>query len=290
MPYTLPDDDAKFERLIGVVNAAKPAFTLHVGDFKSGSTPCSDELFTKALGQMQMFEGPLVYTPGDNEWTDCHREKAGKFDPLERLAKVRSMFFATPGQSLGKAPMTVETQSKTMPGFETYVENQRFEKNGVLFVLPHVVGSNNDFEAQNPKTAMEFFERDKANRAWIEDSFKKAVDTNAKAVVITIQADLYDTVSAEGGVSRASGFGGTLKAIEAGAKAFGNKPVLLISGDVHELKYEQLRNVDMKPITGAWRLQLMGDSHVHAVRVTVDPSSPSVFGFMPIIVPENGAY
>ena len=42
---------------------------------------------------MDRFEGPLVHTPGDNEWTDCYRKKAGEFDPLERLAKVRAMFF-----------------------------------------------------------------------------------------------------------------------------------------------------------------------------------------------------
>ena len=31
------------------------------------------------------FEAPFIYTPGDNEWTDCHRENNGSFDPIERL-------------------------------------------------------------------------------------------------------------------------------------------------------------------------------------------------------------
>src|SRR5690606_35598316 len=48
----------------------------------------------------------LVYTPGDNEWTDCHRSRAGGFDPLERLAALRSLFFAR-GEALGGKPRGV---------------------------------------------------------------------------------------------------------------------------------------------------------------------------------------
>jgi hypothetical protein len=290
MPYALPDDYVKVERLIAAINAAKPAFTLHVGDIKAGSTPCTNENFKKVFDQFTLFEGPLVYTPGDNEWTDCHREKAGKFDPLERLAAIRTMFFPVPGKSLGKAAMDVESQAKVMPGFGTFVENQRFTKNGVMVVMPHVVGSNNSFEAKDAKTAMEYFDRDKANQAWLTDSFKKAVETDAKAIVIAFQADPYATLDNEGNIPRASGFANTLATIAEGAKAFGNRPILLITGDNHVIEYKQVRGPDLKPIDGAFHLQLMGEAHVHAVRVTVDPAMPGVFGFVPMIIPENGVY
>ena len=36
---------------------------------------------------------PVLYTPGDNEWTDCHRRRAGGFDPRERLTRLRQMFY-----------------------------------------------------------------------------------------------------------------------------------------------------------------------------------------------------
>jgi hypothetical protein len=114
MPYRVPDDYGRLERLIAAVNKAAPAFTVHVGDIKSGSTPCSDESFQKVKGYFDSFEEPLVYTPGDNEWTDCHRPAAGGFDPLERLAKLRSMFFAGP-QSLGRTTLPVERQADLMP-------------------------------------------------------------------------------------------------------------------------------------------------------------------------------
>jgi hypothetical protein len=48
----------------------------------------------KLLVQFNALPHPLIYTPGDNEWTDCHegRNVAG-LDPLERLAKLRTVFF-----------------------------------------------------------------------------------------------------------------------------------------------------------------------------------------------------
>ncbi len=67
MPYNIPGDYQKFDRLIAAVNRMKPSFTLHVGDIKSGSQPCSDEIFQKTLDQFQTFDGALVYTIGDNE-------------------------------------------------------------------------------------------------------------------------------------------------------------------------------------------------------------------------------
>ncbi len=95
MPYGKPEKVyPPFRALIGQINALKPAFTIHVGDIKSGSTPCSDEMLRAQRDFMDSFIAPLIYTPGDNEWTDCHRKKAGRFDPLERLAFVRRTFFA----------------------------------------------------------------------------------------------------------------------------------------------------------------------------------------------------
>ena len=287
MPYNLPEDYAKFDRLIAAVNALKPAFTLHVGDIKSGGLPCSDEVLKKSYDQIQTFESALVYTIGDNEWLDCHRKAAGGYNPRERLAKLREMFFATPAKSLGKTPLDVESQALLMPEFSTYVENTRFAKNGVMFFTAHVPGSNNGFEAQDPDAAPEFFARDKANFAWISASFAKAIADNAKAVVMFVQAEFDESRFPNGAMPRQSGFTNTLDAIEAGAKSFG-KPVLLIHGDEHYFSIAPLRNSKGKPIPGVNKLMVYGDTLVHAVRVVVDPDSSNVFGFIPLIVPENG--
>ncbi len=289
MPYRLPEDYEKFDRLIAAINALKTPFSIHVGDTKGGSTPCTDAVLTRALEQLQTFERPLVYTPGDNEWTDCHRERAGTVNPRERLAKVRQLYFAQPGLSLGKTPMTVETQARLDPKFAAFVENQRFAHNGVQFVLAHVVGSNNGFEPHDPEAVAEFFTRNAANVAWIDDGFRVARETGAKAVVLAIQADLFDITQKYPAMPRASAFTDTVKAIERGARSFG-MPVLLVSGDAHELEIEGFRGTNLKLVPNVIRLQVMGAERVHAVRVLVDPDDPAVFGFFPLVVPQNGPF
>ncbi len=287
MPYNVPEDYTKFDRLIAAVNTLKPAFTLHMGDIKSGSLPCSDEVLKKSYDQIQTFQGALVYTIGDNEWLDCHRMAAGGYNPRERLAKLREMFFANPEKSLGQTPLGVESQAKLMPEFSTYVENTRFSKNGVVFFTAHVPGSNNGFEAQDLEGVKEFFARDKANIAWINATFAKAKADGAKAIVMFVQAEFDESRFQNGAMPRQSGFTNTLDAIEAGARSFG-KPVLLIHGDEHYFSIAPLRNSKGKPIPGVNKLMVYGDTLVHAVRVLVDPDSSNVFGFVPLIVPENG--
>ena len=290
-PYKLPDDYVKFDRLIAAINARKPAFSIHVGDIKSGSSPCSDENLMKVRAQFETFEQPLLYTPGDNEWTDCHRPRAGGFDPLERLAKVRELFFADPSRSLGRVKLGVESQARVMADrFAKYVENARWTQNGVVFATVHVVGSNNNFEPGAPAVAMEYFERDAANVAWIDATFAHAVASGAKAVVLSWQADVQDvTQKWQGDMPRVSAFVNTVHAVERGAKAFG-KPVLVIHGDEHVFQVGRFLNAKYKPIPNVLRLEVMGAEDVHAVRVVVDPDSPGVFGFVPLLVPENGAY
>jgi len=85
MPYNIPEDYVRYERLIQRINTQTPAFSIFIGDTKSGSTPCSDEYNLIVEGYFKKFNSPLLYSPGDNEWTDCHRPSAGAYDPIERL-------------------------------------------------------------------------------------------------------------------------------------------------------------------------------------------------------------
>jgi hypothetical protein len=287
MPYAVPGDYVKFDRLIAAVNKLKPAFSLHVGDTKGSKTPCTNEMLQKTFDQLQTFEGPLIFTIGDNDWTDCHTKPAGGYDPRERLAKVREIYFPYPDRSLGKAPMAVESQARLMPEFAAYVENVRFSKNGVLFIGVHIVGSNNGFEAFDIDTAKEYFARNNANIAWLDSGFKFAKDTGAKAVVVFTQAEFDVSRLPDGSMPRQSGFTGVLNAIERGAQAF-SKPVLVVNGDEHYIELKPLKNSSGKPIPNVLKLMVYGEFDVHAVRVLVDPESAGVFGFIPLIVPENG--
>jgi hypothetical protein len=289
MPYTLPADYAKFDRLIAAINATRPAFSVHIGDIKSGSTLCSDEIFQKVLDQFATFEQPLLYTPGDNEWTDCHRRNNGAMDPLERLDRLRAMFFPDPTASLGRTKLAVESQSRAMADrFATFVENQRWSHNGVMFATVHVVGSNNNFEPR-PGAAQEYLARNAANIAWIDDTFARARAAGSKAVVLSWQGQTLDVTTPYGVMPPASGFIDTVEAVARGAREFPG-PVLVIHGDEHEFQIGVLKDSKLKPIPNVVRLEVFGAAQVHAVKVLVDPDSAGVFGFVPLMVRENGRY
>lgn len=281
MPY---GDKAKthprFRALIDLVNARQPAFTIHVGDIKSGSEPCSDAVLQEQLTFMNLFETALIYTPGDNEWTDCHREAAGRFDPLDRLQRLREIFFSKP-QSLGKASLKLDRQSEAMPAHKTFVENARFVRAGVHFVTLHVVGSNNGLEPRDRRLANEFFDRDAANVAWLTDCFAKARAENAKAVVIAMQADMFEFDFGHFGKDAHlthSGYVNVAERLLQEARAFA-KPVLLIYGDSHNFRVHTPFRKRAPALLG---LEVFGADQMHAVEILVDTDDPAVFSFRPI--------
>ena len=82
-----------------------------------------------------MFEQGVVYTPGDNEWTDCHRRSNGGYDPLERLGKIRQLFYS-PTKSRGMNPITLVSQAQMQPAYSAFVENQRWVYNDARLQVP----------------------------------------------------------------------------------------------------------------------------------------------------------
>jgi hypothetical protein len=171
------------------LNRTSLAFVVHLGDLASARRGCTDALTARRLAQFRASANPLVYTPGDNEWTDCH-EKFGVAggDPLERLAKLRSVFFADE-QSFGQRRIPLTQQSKD-PKFAKYRENARWDHAGVTFVTLHVVGSNNGRGRTSDGDA-EFAERNSANLDWLRESFRHARAIDSRAVMILQQANMF---------------------------------------------------------------------------------------------------
>src|SRR5262245_30298564 len=96
---------AEFPALQSLMNDdPKVDIVVHLGDIKSGSnSPCTDAYFAQVRALFDGFKDPFVYTPGDNEWVDCHQasKNNGLYTPTERLEAVRSVFFPVAGQTLG---------------------------------------------------------------------------------------------------------------------------------------------------------------------------------------------
>jgi len=277
LPYGAPAVSyAPYRSLIEQINSEGPAFSIHVGDFKSGSTPCSNEEFQAQLGHFSLFEQALVYTPGDNEWTDCHRANNGAYDPLERLDKLRHMFFQS-GVSLGQKPLALTRQPSVHAQHAAYVENAMWVHEGVVFVSLHIVGSNNSFEARHPQAIGEFFNRDAANVAWISHAFAQAKALHAKAVVFAFQADVFESKSRWEDFPTHSGFRRSVGETLLPLAAQSNLPVLVIHGDSHVFKFDQAFQWQKKPLPSVYRLVVPGAQDVRAVMVSVDTARASVF-------------
>ncbi len=285
MPYRYVSDiEARTQRLTAEINRLQPAFTVHCGDIHSGGEPASDARFLAVRDWFDAFNHPLIYTPGDNEWTDAHRESVGRYEPQERLAKLRELFFAEE-RSRGARPMDLITQ-RSLPGFGKFVENARWTVHGVVFATVHVVGSNNNLQPEIPGAAAEFAERDAANIAWLQAVFAEARTTHAPGVALFMQAQPFGYVWNHEGFL--PGFEAFLRALEEAVRAFG-RPVLLVHADEHLYRHEQGVAIahDLPPIPNLTRLETFGARDVHAVLVLVDPASVAVFAPGPLIVPGN---
>ena len=260
-----------FRQLINRINQhPQSKFTIHVGDIKNGASVCSDETFLEVKKLFDGFEKPLVFTPGDNEWTDCHRASNGSYQQLERLEKVRSIFFQE-GKSLGQQALRLENQSKLMPKYRSYIENQRWADQDVLFVTIHQVGSNNNLDHQVPGAIAEHQARNAANMAWLNNSFQLAKNKKYAAVVIAMQSDIFDPR-----VPKESGFKDFIQTISKLSASF-KKPVLLIQGDSHQYVVDQpIKNQAGETQENVLRLIVPGASLVDAVEVTIDTDKKTI--------------
>ena len=269
---------ANYRSLIKAINGLKPRFSVHVGDFKAGYSQCSDQEFARQRHHFDLYDQAVIYTPGDNDWTDCGRMVAGSYDPLERLAKLRRDFFF-PDHSLGQKPIALESQSVVMQGFPDYIENQRWVVSRTLFVTLHMVGSNKRFDPTDPRAEAEFLARDRANIAWIQDAFGLAKSRGYVAIAFFLQADVllggdrYDNFPPKSGFRKS--FGQTLLPL---AREFG-KPVLIVHGDSHEFEFDSVYRLDGEQLKNVFRLEVPGAMVTKAVDVMVNEQSDEPFTY-----------
>jgi len=279
---------AKFPARIQDINADSALkFVTHVGDIKNGSSVCSDEYFENIRTQFDTFEHPLVFTPGDNEWVDCHRTNNGAYNPLERLDKLRDVFFDESGKTLG-ATMPVKTQADLgLP------ENVRFAQNRVAFSVLNIQGSNNSLQpwtglgetTATPEQLAEVEHRTDAVLAQIRDTFADAERRDDRAVVLMTQADMFDPsllAAATANPDTMSGFREIVQAIIDETNSF-DAPVYLINGDSHVFAENQ-------PLAeGSPWLDIYGQPAADDLqRITVDGSANAT-NYVRFTVAGNGA-
>lgn len=265
VPYT-PLGELAFRGLLAQAVKTAPAFLLHVGDIKSGDSECSDRALGRIRDLFRQQPVPLVYSPGDNDWTDCHRRAAGGYDPLERLQRLRQLFFSDP-DVLKLSQLRVDVPDAARP------ENYSFVRDGVLFVNLHIVGSYNNRRPGNRAAMKEFQARDRVVQGLIKRAFARAGQEALRGIVLIFHADpLFERSRPH------PAYKGLLKGLQRELAQW-PAPVLAIHGDSHTYRLDHpLRNPRSgKPFPNFTRLQVPGSPLVRLVEVRVIPEGSQLF-------------
>jgi len=327
LPYSAIQETVGLPNLIDDMNSQKLAFTVHDGDLKTGNAApiCDDALYLRALGWFNALDAPAIFTPGDNDWTDCDRPANGSFNSLERLQHERQVMFST-NRSFGEHTMKAEVQSTPScvgttnttagstagPYFPTpCVENRRWTFHKVTFATVNVQGTCNNIcssgggapDAGGDPT--EYNARNAADIAWLQQTFDEAKAKHSAGLMIVWQADPgWDLTDATRAPLRnpttlaetdgqPDGYQAILSELRDLTIDF-RKPVVLVHGDSHYFRIDKpfldsqgrrLENFTRVETFGDH--QENGDNDVHWLKALIDPQSRDVFAFQPQIVPAN---
>ena len=319
LPYSAAQE-ALIPNVIADMNNQELAFTVHDGDLKQGSgSPCDDALYQRALGWFNSLDRPAMFTPGDNDWTDCDRTSNGGYDSRERLDHERQVFFST-NQSLGRHTLTQEVQTtpsclNAASAPVPCVENRRWTYHNVTYATLNVQGSCNNLCDTNRQHVgdsgdpEEWAARNAADIAWLNQTFAQATANGSAGIMLIAQADpgfdlsdgtrapLRDpkTLKETDAHAAQDGYVDFLNALRKLVVQYG-KPVAYVHGDSHYFRVDKpLLDSTGRRIQNFTRVETFGDNQtptgntndVQWVKALVDPASRDVFAFQAQIIPQN---
>jgi hypothetical protein len=174
----------------------------HVGDIKSGKTPCDEKVYDKVAGYLIKLNIPTFIIPGDNEWNDCASP-----DSAWNYWEWYFLNF----ENNWHIDFEVKRQTDRN-------ENFAFVKNKVLFIGINLVGGL-------IHDSTEWKIRHNLNAKWIDVQFDK-FNENVNSVVIFAQANPDD---------KHVDFMTRFLVL---AEQF-NRPIVFIHGDGHEWIFEE---------------------------------------------------
>ncbi len=267
-PYN-SHERAELPKMLSAIADSKVDAIVHIGDFKSGSTPCSDEVFTDRFQLFDSSRAPFVFVPGDNEWTDCQRLSNGGHDPQERLAKLRSLFWSK-NQSLGRTTLTLERQ----PG--AYPEHARFRLGPTLFVTFNLPGGNNNWGTTDIPRA-DYAARHPVTIAWLKENFALARRENMRSLVLLFQANPGFKHHTQGLAHRA--YREFLDTLRDETLSFQGQ-VVAVHGDTHMNRIDQpMRDPAGRPLNNFVRVETFGSPFMGWTTGIIDSDSPASIRF-----------
>ena len=241
----------------------------HIGDFKHGGDRCDDALFEDRFRLFETSRAPLLFVPGDNEWSDCNRPSNGAYDPLERLARLRELFWQD-AQTLGRRKLGLERQPGQFP------EHARLGIGPVLFVTLNIPGGDNNF-SKDGEPSEEYLVRNPAVIDWLRDSFALARHDKLAGIALLFQANPGFTNLAMG--VPLPGYRQLLDVLRVETLNFPGQ-VLVVHGDSHINRIDQpLRDTHGKLVRNLTRLETFGYPLMGWTLAVIDSESPGLFRF-----------
>lgn len=210
------------------------AFVVVTG-IKGEKEGCSDRLYEARRDLIDDAKRPMIVAPAGSDWTEC-KNSAGKRNPIERLNRMRELFFGEP-RSLGQDTLAL-TRLSTSPRFRSYAENAHWEIGKVLYATINLPANNNHFLPEAGRNN-EFEDRLVANRFWLNRLFSLARTDKVEAIVLFSEGDAKSALEPTGlrallrrDPQGRDGFAETRKQIVTLAQKFKGK-VLLVDSATH---------------------------------------------------------
>jgi hypothetical protein len=299
---------SQYPNLLADINRSGVAFSIYDGDLQAGGDgPCTDQLYTTALANFDTLVRPLVWIPGDNDWTDCWGRygavQAPYQDPIERLDHERELFDST-DQSLGQRTLTLTRESSEGGTYAQYSENVRWDYGPVVYIGLNVQGSNDNYPypetdaeggavvtrstSEIQRQRDEEIARKAADLHWLSEGFEHARATGAKGVLIDWQADPnFNNEQHQANPHDWDAFADYVNALRTESENFSGH-VVLVHGDSHYFKVDQPITLPSGGVLANFtRVETWGARQTHWVSATIDPSDPNLFEFDSRIVAAN---
>ncbi len=273
----------KYQRMIERINETQDIdWVVHLGDMKSGISSCRDEELLRLYALNQQFLAPVVLTPGDNDWFDCKREIAGGWDRLNRLDKLREIFYTV------QPALPLVSQGGSGP-FGDFVENVYWQDAGVVFATVHLIGISGKEGGVGLHNNIQDAAID-----WLDHVFEEARASNAAGVFLATQADIYPFSGERGWLAaECPACVGVRKYYENFHEALlrhtreFEKPILLAVGDTHVFRVDKPLYDGDDLVEHFTRVEGFGEDTIHWVRIVVRPETSQVFEIHQEIIPEN---
>ncbi|GAB7546553.1 hypothetical protein [Cupriavidus sp. 8B] len=181
-----PAAEAGTARLLEFLAARRLEFVVHLGGIKGDTESCGDTLLSARQRLLDQSPLPLVYLPGETDWAECARAANGRFDAVERLNRLRELFYPA-DTTLGQRVLPLMRQSEQAT-FRSYRENVRWHAGSVMLVGLNLPGDNNHYRSEGGRNG-EFEDRREANRQWLARAFSLAQQQNLPGIVLLTHAD-----------------------------------------------------------------------------------------------------